>query len=172
VDGVFVVSITLILAQQHSPAVAVTIGGALLTMRHLSEGVLAPAFGSLADRYGARRMFVGMMVATALGFVAVALGATVVGALVMLSARGALAAIGPALIVEEAGGAPVMRGLARLQAWRDLGAAVGPLATGYLLLITSPQLLHGVVAVLMGGTMALWAQSRRAHRSAPAPADG
>ena len=63
--------------------------------------------------------FVAMMVAFGLGFVAVALGATVGGAVLMLGARGALAAVGPALIVEDARGAPVMGGLARLQAWRD-----------------------------------------------------
>ena len=173
VDGVFVVSVTLILAQQHATSVAVVLGGALLAMRHLSEGLLAPVFGSMADRYGARRLFVAMIVATAVGFAAIALGATVVGALLMLGARGALAAIGPALVVEEAPrGAAVMGGLARLQAWRDLGAAVGPLATGYLLLVTSPELLHGIVAALIGGTMAVWAQSERARRSAPAPVEG
>jgi len=164
VDGVFVISITLILVQQHATATAVVLGGALLTLRHLSEGVLAPVFGSLADRYGARRLFVAMMVATGIGFVAIALGATVGGAVLMLGARGALAAVGPALIVEEAHGAPVMGGLARLQAWRDLGAAVGPLLTGYLLLLTSPQLLHGVVAALIGGTMAAWAYRARPSR--------
>lgn len=172
VDGIFIISITLILAQQYTSAVAVALGSALLAMRHLSEGLLAPLFGRMADRFGARRLFLAMMIATTAGFVAVALGATVPGALVMLCARGALAAIGPALVVEETPqGAPVMRGLARLQAWRDLGAAVGPLATGYLLLVASPQLLHGLVAVLIGATLAAWVPSLRASRSAPTPAE-
>lgn len=161
VDGVFVISITLILAGQYDASTAVALGAALLALRHVSEAVLAPVFGALADRVGARRLFVAMMLSTGVGFLAVAVGATITGAVLMLSARGALAAVGPALIVEEAAGAPVMRGLARLQAWRDLGAAVGPLATGYLLLASTPQLLHGVVAALVAATMLAWAYAER-----------
>jgi MFS family permease len=169
VDGVFAVSITLILAQDHSVSVAVLSGGALLALRHLTEAVAAPLFGKVADRYGARRVFVAMMLLTAVGFAGIGLGATVPGALLMLSARGALATLGPALIVEEAGRTDVvMAPLARLQAWRDLGAAIGPLATGYALLVVSPQSLHGLLALLMAGTLARWAQSRYRRREAAA----
>jgi len=45
--------------------------------------------------------------------------------------------------------------LARMHAWRDVGAAVGPLATGVLLTVTSAELLHGGVgAVVIAGMLA------------------
>ena len=161
VDGLFAVSITLILARDYPIDMAVFAGGALLALRHLSEAVAAPLAGNVADRFGARRLFVVMMLLTAAGFAGIALGATVVSAIVMLCARGALATLGPALIVELArDDGVVMASLARQQAWRDLGAAIGPLATGYAVLVASPQLLHGVLAVLMAGTLAAWARPR------------
>ena len=157
VDGVFALSITLILARHQTLSVAVVSGGALLAMRHLSEAVAAPLFGVLADRYGARRMFILAVGLTALGFAGVAVGFTVAGALVMLVFRGALASLGPAAIVQALGEEqPAVAPLARMQAWRDLGAALGPLVTGYALAVTSPELLHGVLAALLPLTLVLW----------------
>jgi MFS family permease len=148
VDGVFALTITLILAEQHSLSVAVASGGALLALRHLSEAVAAPLFGVIGDRYGAARIFALAVVCTALGFLGVAFGFTIVGALIMLIFRGALASLGPATIVQAtADDASVMGPLARMQAWRDLGAAVGPLLSGIAIGYVSPAALHGLVAI-------------------------
>ena len=79
----------------------------------------------------------------------------------MLLFRGALASLGPALIVqgmpadEEAIGP-----LARMQAWRDLGAAFGPLATGFLLAVASAELQHGI----LGCALALGLADRLVYR--------
>jgi MFS family permease len=161
VDGVFAVSITLILAEEHALSVAVFSGGVLLAMRHLTEALAAPLFGSIADRFGAARVFVFATLMTAAGFAGVALGATVTGALVMLVFRGALAALGAATIVETTGrDRPVLAPLARMQAWRDLGAAIGPLGTGYALGLVSAQLLHGLLGVLTCAALVHWMRSR------------
>ncbi len=162
VDGVFALSITLILARDHSLSVAVLSGGALLAMRHVSEAVAAPAFGTLGDRYGASRIFVMSVLMTAAGFALVAAGLTVTGALVMLIFRGALASLGPATIVESLGDSePVVAPLARMQAWRDLGAALGPLSTGYALALTSAEVLHGLLAVTIPIVLGLWLRDTR-----------
>lgn len=138
VDGVFAISITLIFARESSLAVAVMGGGALLAMRHFGEAIAAPLFGWIADKYGARRVFILSGVLTVVGFVSVAVGFTVFGALVMLLFRGALASLGPAVIVQAMSAEEQAIGpLARMQAWRDFGAACGPLATGFLLAYTS-----------------------------------
>jgi hypothetical protein len=52
-----------------------------------------------------------------------------------------------------------------LQAWRDLGAAIGPLVTGYALSLVSAQWLHGVLAGLTLIGLAAWwrAIGRHAH---------
>ena len=157
VDGVFAVSITLIFAREVPLSVAVMSGGALLAMRHVGEAVAAPTFGWVADRIGARRVFAGSTVLTILGFVFVAAGLTVVGALIMLLFRGALASLGPAMIVQGMSEDEQAIGpLARMQAWRDLGAACGPLATGFLLAVASAELQHGIVGFALALSFTYW----------------
>ena len=157
VDGVFAISITLIFARESSLAVAVLSGGVLLAMRHVGEAIAAPLFGWIADRFGARRVFIWSALLTILGFVFVAGGLTVAGAVIMILFRGALASLGPAVIVQGLSeDAQAIGPLARMQAWRDLGAACGPLATGFLLAYVSAELQHGVVAVALAAGLAYW----------------
>lgn len=161
VDGVFAISITLILARDASLAVAVMGGGALLAMRHFGEAIAAPLFGWVADKYGARRVFIFSGVLTVVGFVSVAMGLTVFGALIMLLFRGALASLGPAVIVQAMSSDEQAIGpLARMQAWRDFGAACGPLATGFLLAYTSAEVQHAVVAVALTLGMIYWMRAK------------
>ena len=170
VDGVFAVSITLIFAREATLSEAVMSGGALLAMRHFGEAIAAPVFGWIADRIGARRVFVLAAALTMLGFVGVAIGFTVPGALVMLLFRGALASLGPAVIAqslpenEDALGA-----LARMQTWRDIGASAGPLVTGFLLTFLSAEIQHGMVAAAMAVGLVFWMFSN--HSARPESAD-
>ncbi len=161
VDGVFAISIALIFAQETTAAIAVMSGGAILAMRHLAGAVAAPAFGWAADRFGARRVFIAAAVMTIVGFVGIAAGFTVMGAIAMLVFRGALASLGPAIIVDGLAEDDAAIGpLARMQAWRDLGAAMGPLIAGFALAVVSAQFLHGVVAVLLVFALLYWMRSR------------
>lgn len=157
VDGVFAVSITLIFARNASLSDAVMSGGALLAMRHFGEAIAAPLFGWIADRFGARKVFVAAAALTMLGFVGVACGFTVFGALIMLLFRGALASLGPAVIAQSLDADEEAIGpLARMQAWRDLGAACGPLATGFLLTFLSAEIQLGAVAVALSAGLVYW----------------
>ncbi len=157
VDGVFALSITLIFAREASLSQAVISGSALLAMRHFGEAIAAPLFGWIADRMGARRVFVLAAVMTMSGFVGVAIGLTVIGALVMLLFRGALASLGPAVIAQSLTDKEDALGpLARMQAWRDIGASCGPLATGVLLTVVSAEIQHAMVAVAMAAGLAYW----------------
>lgn len=166
VDGVFAVSITLIFAREASLSEAVMSGGALLAMRHFGEAIAAPLFGWIADRYGARRVFVGAAALTMFGFVLVAAGVVVFGAIIMLIFRGALASLGPAVITQSLAEDEAAIGpLARMQAWRDLGAAFGPLATGFLLTVVSAEIQLAAVAIAMAAGLAFWAVSSRTRRS-------
>lgn len=161
VDGVFAITITLIFAREASLSDAVLSGSAMLAMRHFGEAIAAPLFGWIADHLGARRVFVGAAILTMCGFALVAGGLTVIGALIMLLFRGALASLGPAVIAQSLEvGADVLGPLARMQAWRDLGAACGPLVTGVLLAYVSAELQHGLVACALGAGIAYWALAR------------
>jgi len=157
VDGVFAVSITLIFARDSSLSVAVMSGGALLAMRHFGEAIAAPLFGWIADRVGAHRVFGMAALLTMLGFVGVAVGLTVMGALVMLLFRGALASLGPAVIAQSLDDdEDVLGPLARMQTWRDIGASCGPLATGFLLTVVSAEIQHAMVAVALAAGLLYW----------------
>lgn len=157
VDGVFVVSITLLIAEQRSVAAAVMSGAALLAVRHVVDAAAGPVFGAVGDRHGAARILGITVVLTAVGFMGVALDFTVAGALVLLVFRGAVASLGPVAIVQAAAETdPIMGSLARMQAWRDLGAAVGPLATGLVLGAVSAATLHGMVAALLLVVLMWW----------------
>ena len=162
VDGVFAVSITLLLAQELPLDLAVMSGASLLAVRHVCDAVGAPLFGRIGDRRGAGRVLVMTMACTAVGFLGVASGFTIAGALLMLFSRSALTVLGPAVVVRRISPAqPVIGDLARMHAWRDLGAAMGPLATGVLLTVTSAELLHGVMGALVTVGMAAWASDQR-----------
>lgn len=157
VDGVFAVSITLIFARDASLSDAVMSGGALLAMRHFGEAIAAPLFGWIADRFSARKVFVVAAALTMLGFIGIASGFIILGALVMLLFRGALASLGPAVIAQSLDADEEAIGpLARMQAWRDLGAACGPLATGFLLTFLSAEVQLGAVAVAIGAGLLHW----------------
>ena len=162
VDGVFAVSITLLLAQELPLDLAVVSGASLLAMRHVCDAVGAPLFGTIGDRHGAGRILVVSMACAAVGFLGIASGFTIAGALLMLFFRSALGVLGPAVVVQRMSATQSAIGsLARMHAWRDLGAAVGPLATGLLLTMTSAELLHGVVAALVLAGMLAWASDQR-----------
>ena len=85
------------------------------------------------------------------------------GALASVVARGALDTLFPAaaaLFTPQA----VLQPLARNQTWRDIGAAAGPLATGYDLTLTTPQMLHVGLAVVFSMCL-VWLVTSNAWRS-------
>jgi predicted MFS family arabinose efflux permease len=160
VDGVFAVSITLMLARDMALSGAVVTGGALLAMRHVGEAIAAPLFGAIADRFGAARVFAAAALMTGIGFTIIALGFPVFGALLMLVFRGALASLGPATVVQGVKSDAVVAPLARMQAWRDLGAAIGPVLTGFALSAVAPEILHAAMAALTLVALLHWRRNQ------------
>tara|TARA_B100000925_G_scaffold150967_1_gene113276 strand:+ start:1400 stop:2545 length:1146 start_codon:yes stop_codon:yes gene_type:complete len=149
IDGLFAVSITLMLAEKTSLANAVIGGGALLALRHVGEALAAPLFGSLGDKFGAVRIFLISAASTILGLILISLNEVIFGAIVLLIFRGAIAALGPTIIAKQFDGSDtVLDNLARLQSWRDLGAAAGPIVTGFALLYVSAELQHFILAIV------------------------
>ena len=151
IDGLFAVSITLMLAEKNTLANAVIGGGALLALRHVGEALAAPLFGSLGDKFGAVRIFLISAALTILGLILIALNEVIFGAIVLLIFRGAIAALGPTIIAKQFDrNDTVLDNLARLQSWRDLGAAAGPIVTGFALLYVSAELQHFILAIVFG----------------------
>jgi len=84
----------------------------------------------------------------------VGLGWLYTGALAIVLARGALGTLIPAAVALFAPDA-VLQSLARNQTWRDIGAAMGPLTTGFVLGSTTPENLHRVLAMIVLASL-LW----------------
>ena len=147
IDGVFTLTVTIMLAQHTSVEWAMIGGGLILSVRRISEMVVAPISGAIADRFGVKRPLVVSSLLVIVGFALVGIGWLIAGAVALVLARGGLGTLFPAAVAYFAPEG-VLQPLARNQTWRDIGAAAGPLATGFLLGIFSPEQMHLVLAAI------------------------
>jgi MFS family permease len=156
IDGLFAVSITLMLAENTSLAHAAIGGGVLLALRHVGEAMAAPLFGSLGDRFGGVKIFTMSAALTVVGLLLIAFNQVISGAIILLIFRGAIASLGPTIIAQQFDDTEtVLDNLARLQSWRDIGAAAGPMVTGFALVYISAEMQHLVLAIIFGVVLAL-----------------
>ena len=109
--------------------------------------VVAPISGAIADRFGVKRPLVVSSLLVIVGFALVGIGWLIAGAVALVLARGGLGTLFPSAVAYFAPEG-VLQPLARNQTWRDIGAAAGPLATGFLLGIFSPEQMHLVLAAI------------------------
>ena len=89
------------LAENTSLANAVLGGGILLAFRHVGEALAAPLFGRLADRFGALKIFIISATLTVVGLLLIAFNEVVLGAIILLIFRGAIASLGPTIIAKR-----------------------------------------------------------------------
>ena len=147
-------TITLLLTRYVSVELAMLTGGGIVGLRRVAEMFMGPISGSISDRFGVHRP---MLVASTLmigGLVLIGVGWLFSGAVAMVIARGALGTLLPAAVAKFASGS-VLTPLARNATWRDIGAAAGPLSTGALLLVATPEQLHLGIALGFSATL-LW----------------
>jgi MFS family permease len=154
VDGVFVLTLAVLLAGLVSAESAVIAGGLLLALRRLVEIFLAPIGGMLGDRFGAGAMMLAFGLALCAGLATVACGWTMAGALLVVATSGVLSTIGPVLAAERAPHDHLGR-LAAFATWRDVGAALGPLAAGVLAERVATAHLYAALSLLMLAALAL-----------------
>ena len=162
VDGVFAMTITLILADLVSLEAAILGGGIVLSLRRVGDAVFAPIGGWLGDRLGSEKSLFASTALTALGLAAIALGHVYIGAGAIIIGRAAIAALGPATVAVRNSADQVMHRMAVMMTWRDFGAALGPLLSGFFLgAISIPIIYSALVAIL---TIALAGQIFRRGR--------
>lgn len=162
VDGVFTMTVTIMLAEHVVLELAMVWGGLLIAGRRLVEIVAAPLSGIVADRFGVRRPLVAASLLLVAGLAFVGIGWLYAGALAIVVARGALGTLIPAAVVLFAPSG-VLQPLARNLTWRDVGAAAGPLTTGFLLGLMRPETIHLVLAAIFLCSL-LWLVASRAWR--------
>ena len=150
-DGLFVIGLS-VLAVAAIPDYAVLAAGGALALRYVAEIGLGPSGGTLAQRYGARRVLTVLSVSTAAGLVVIGAGALWLGALLVVLMRGLIQPLPPPLVALDNPGRDRVPALARLATWRDLGAGAGPLLAGALLPVLAHGRLYAGAAVLLAGS--------------------
>ena len=153
VDGVFTMTLTIMLAVNSSVELAMVSAGLLIAGRRVAEIVIAPLSGAIADRFGVRTPLVFATIVLVFGFLFVGIEWLYTGALLLMISRGMLGTLFPATVARFAPSG-VLFPLARNQTWRDIGAALGPRTTGFLLGVTSPEWLHlGLAVIVFAGLL-------------------
>lgn len=147
-DGLFVLGIS-VLAAAAMPEYAGLAAGAALALRYVAEILLGPVGGTLAQRYGPRRVLTLLSLSTAVGLAVIGAGALWFGALLVVVLRGLIQPIPAPVVAIENPGRDRVPALARLATWRDLGAGAGPLLAGALLPVLPHGLLYGAAALLL-----------------------
>ena len=162
VDGVFTLSISLMWAERVSLELAILLGGSILAARRLSEMLVAPFAGVIADRFGTRLPLTIAVVTSILGFAMIGINWLIVGSCLLVLARGALGTLFAAAVAEINQDSKI-NALARNQTWRDIGAAAGPLTAGAALTVISPEVLHIGLALALSLTFLLFLRSPGWH---------
>lgn len=149
VDGVFAMTVALMLAKTASAETAMLAAGLILAFRRFGEILLAPVGGLMGDRYGTGLVLFLATLLLAVGFAVLGAGWIYPGSVLVIAARAAIAAVGPALVAQRADGEGTLHRLAVMQTWRDFGAAVGPLVAGIMLETASLALINAGLVMLV-----------------------
>ena len=167
IDGVFTMTVTIMLAKHIALEMAMLSGGLFFAGRRVAEILAAPSSGYIADRFGVHGPLLGSSLLLVVGLALVGMGWLYTGAVAIVVARGALGTLIPAAVALFAP-AGLLHPLARNQTWRDIGAALGPLTTGFVLHLTTPETLHIVLAVVFLVSL-LWLVTSPNWRRPPQP---
>ncbi len=156
-DGVFLLTLAFLLKDSITSVAAVMATAMLLALRWLVEITTGPLGGWIGDRFGARRIAIANGALLVGGFVLIALGHDVIGALLVVMTRGMFNTLIPVLVIErgpENKARSVLSSQASYSTWRDFGAAVGPLSAPWLFLNVAQGPLYAALAAALG--VAAW----------------
>lgn len=148
-DGVFLLTLAFLLKDSVTSVAAVMATASLLALRWLVEITTGPLGGWVGDRFGARHIAIANGTLLVAGFVLIAAGLDVIGALLVVMSRGMFNTLIPVLVIERGHGS-VLSSQASYSTWRDFGAAVGPLTAPWLFLNVAQGPLYGALAVALG----------------------
>jgi MFS family permease len=156
IDGFFMFGLGLLAAANY-PKGAVVAAGVAMSLRYATEIVFSHAGGSLAARFGTRRVLVAMSLLTAVGLALLA-GSGVwlwAGVAMTVVLRAMAQPLSAPLVAEAFPGPARIPALARQATWRDIGAGTGPLAAGFLFPIAPAWAIYGGAALVLAGASLL-----------------
>jgi MFS family permease len=147
-DGLFIIGLGY-LGKDLLPGSAVIAAGLLMALRYLSEIVLSPVGGQMAERFGAERLLVTLSVTTALVLVGFGAGWLWSCAAVIVVLRALQLPLVAPIVARRTPGPGRVQALATRAVWRDIGAGTGPMVAGLLLPIASPLWIYAVSAACL-----------------------
>jgi len=148
-DGVFLLTLAFLMKDAITGVAPVLATAILLALRWVVEITTGPIGGTIGDKFGARNAAIVNGVGMVAGFVLVAAGLELAGALLIVTTRGMFNTLVPVLVIERGKGG-VLSSQASYSTWRDFGAAVGPLSAPWLFLAVPQGPLYGALAVALG----------------------
>lgn len=132
IEGLLVVVLgRLFQPESMAPAEFLGLVAFYLAFRRVAMLVLSPAAGFLADRIGLNTLFILSMSLSILSLMSIGLGFYTFGIIGCFLANSVSSALGPGILGGDA--KTRLHALAANVSWRDLGAALGALAGGFLL---------------------------------------
>ncbi|MEM7111135.1 MAG: MFS transporter [Chloroflexota bacterium] len=153
-DGIMVVTIGLLLLNAGSSEVTIlALSAFFLAIKRLSVMVVGPISGWLADKWYIGNLFLLSIVGYFMGLILVTVGTasttvTITG-ITTLFVSTAITQTLAAGVVLDLGTQSKLNALSALTTWRDLGTAVGALIGGYLLVVSGPSMVYGILAILV-----------------------
>ncbi|MFJ2366925.1 MFS transporter [Pseudomonas sp. NPDC087697] len=159
-DGLFIIGLSL-QAQQLMAGDAVMVAGTLLALRYVSEMLLSPLGGVVAQRWGATRMLIVFSLMTSIALVGFGNHCLVVGGALVLLLRALQLPLVVTVVAQRHPGAGRVRALAANAVWRDIGAGVGPLLAGLLLPVAASVWVYSVAALCLAVSALACAQRNR-----------
>jgi MFS family permease len=148
-DGVFLLTLAFLMKDAITSVEPLMATALLLAVRWLVEISTGPLGGWIGDRFGARLSAIANAAIMIAGFVLIAAGVEVTGALLIVMTRGMFNTLIPVLVIERGKGG-VLSSQASYSTWRDFGAAVGPLSAPWLFLTVPQTPLYGALALGLG----------------------
>jgi MFS family permease len=159
VDGLCIVSLTAMLMASGLDRIdAISAGGILLGVRQAVLTVIPPMAGDLADRFGLENALFGVLVLVIAGLGTIATGMPITGFVIVCTGATAATTLFPGVAVRHRQDNR-LAALSSVVTWRDLGAAVGTLLTGSVLLIVELRMLYLLAIGLL--LPAVWLLRRR-----------
>ena len=147
-DGLFIIGLSL-LAQGALPDWALLAAGVLMALRYLSEILLSPLGGRIADRLGAERMLVVLSLAPSVALVGFGAGWLWGCAFAIVVLRALQLPLLAPIVAHRHPGHERIQALAARAVWRDIGAGTGPMLAGLLLPAAPAVLIYGGAALLL-----------------------
>jgi len=148
-DGVFLLTLAFLMKDSITSVAPVMATAMLLALRWLVEVTTGPVGGWIGDRFGARRIAIANAALLVGGFLLIAAGHELAGALMIVMTRGMFNTLIPVLVIERGHGT-VLSSQASYSTWRDFGAAVGPLTAPWLFLTVPQAPLYAALGLALG----------------------